>query len=1165
MPQAVSDDRENVPPAEDREAELVRNMAGFVDAAWYRDRYADVGSAGIDPVLHFIRFGVAEKRDPNAYFDSEWYLTHNQDVAASGINPLLHYLTCGASELRNPHPRFDAAYYASEHPDAASNPLLFHVRIGAARGFATEKPLDIGAFLPSTLPPLVCPSDVCVDVVIPVYRGLEETQRCLHAVLADRAAPLGRILVVEDRSPEADLIAWLQHLAKTGVITLLRNKRNLGFVASVNRGMAEAARNDVVLLNSDTEVPKGWLRRLAAQAYAQPRVASVSPFSNNATICGYPDDRGGAMAFGHDVATLDDLCQTVNAARSIAVPTTVGFCMYIRRAALDAVGAFNAERFREGYGEENDFCLRATAKGWTHRLACDSFVYHQGQVSFGDRRDQLAQRAQALLCEDFPDYPERVARHVQRGDVTPFRFALSAGLFRKAAVPVILMVSHDLGGGVRRHIDMLVSRFHTRARMLLLEGTDRGARLSIPALPHHPTLTLPADRTDDLLTLLQSFNVSRVHIHHLIGMDLDIQQLIHDLNVPFDTTVHDYYPICPQINLLPWRHGLYCGEPDIGACNACIARSHHWARDIVTWRAEHAWIFQDAQRVFCPSKDVLQRLKRYGLAARAIYAPHEPVPSGPWPQRAVKIGRGPLRIALLGTLVDHKGSRTVEAVVEQADPARFSFHLIGSVDGALSDATRSRMQIHGRYDEAELSTIIEKVAPQIIWFPMVWPETYSYTLSAAIESGLPIVATRIGAFTERLSGRPFTWTTDIDTRAKTWIDLFEQVRASLKTPQAGNVVRAAIPDVYGSDYLTRRTRRRPRRTLPRLAIVPERFDNHFPTPCAFIRLLQPLTHPAIVGEFEVIVRDIDTIQAETADLIVTQRFATRDPRSTDALIKHASGTGAHLIYDLDDDLLRIPHNHPDAKMLRPRARLVESMLEAADTAWVSTVGLADSVAAIRRDTVVIENRLDERIWSSEPLALPLWNGPVRILCMGTATHTHDFALIDSALQRLKSEYGDRISIDVLGMTDAPDLPRAFNRIAPSPHAVRSYPGFVQWLTSIQPSWHIGLAPLLDTAFTRCKSPIKTLDYAAMGMAVLASDIDVYRGSLADGTGGCLVPNHSDAWHSAVELLIRDREGRHRLAASGIEAFRTQGTLLSHAAAWRGALQHALDRRPRQAA
>ena len=179
----------------------------------------------------------------------------------------------------------------------------------------------------------------------------------------------------------------------------------------------------MALLNSDTEVPQGWLRRLAAQAYAEPRIASVSPFSNNATICGYPRDEGGPLPLGLDLGTIDAACRSVNAGRSVAVPTTVGFCMYIRRAALDEVGGFDAKAFGRGYGEENDFCMRAAQRGWTHRLACDTFVFHEGAVSFGAGKDKLLAEAQDALAQRYPDYARIVAQHVKhgRGGAVPLR------------------------------------------------------------------------------------------------------------------------------------------------------------------------------------------------------------------------------------------------------------------------------------------------------------------------------------------------------------------------------------------------------------------------------------------------------------------------------------------------------------------------------------------------------------------------------------------------------------------------------------------------------------------------------------------------------------------------------------------------------------------------
>ena len=141
--------------------------------------------------------------------------------------------------------------------------------------------------------------------------------------------------------------------------------------------------------------------------------------------------------------------------------------------------------------------------------------------------------------------------------------------------------------------------------------------------------------------VLKSADVTRAHIHHLMSMDLDVRALLHRLGVPFDVTVHDYFAICPQVNLLPWLQGAYCGEPDIADCNACIAdRSSYGSRDIVSWRRGNAWQFIEAERVICPSEDVRRRLARYRFDRQAIVVPHEPVTAAPWPMSPPTLGKG---------------------------------------------------------------------------------------------------------------------------------------------------------------------------------------------------------------------------------------------------------------------------------------------------------------------------------------------------------------------------------------------------------------------------------------------------------------------------------------------------------------------------------------------
>jgi GT2 family glycosyltransferase len=252
-----------------------------------------------------------------------------------------------------------------------------------------------------------------IDVVIPVYRGLAQTRRCIESVLAARQEVPFEVVVVDDASPDPEIPRWLDELAAAGRITLLRNASNAGFVRSVNRAMGLHGDRDVVLLNSDTEVANDWLDRLLACALSDAKVATVTPFSNNATICSYPfEGWQGKVPGTLGLAGLDRVFAATNARRVVDLPTAVGFCMYVRRGALDAVGLFDAERYGRGYGEENDFCMRAGKAGWRNVLAGGVFVYHEGSVSFSDERFALQAAAAKVLVEQHPDYPAKVHEYL---------------------------------------------------------------------------------------------------------------------------------------------------------------------------------------------------------------------------------------------------------------------------------------------------------------------------------------------------------------------------------------------------------------------------------------------------------------------------------------------------------------------------------------------------------------------------------------------------------------------------------------------------------------------------------------------------------------------------------------------------------------------------------
>lgn len=265
-----------------------------------------------------------------------------------------------------------------------------------------------------------------IDVVIPVYRGFESTRRCIESVLASAQRAAFTAVVVDDAGPEPAIAGWLDSLARDGRIELLRNGSNQGFVRSVNRGMALHPDRDVLLLNSDTEVANDWLDRIRAAAYGAKDVGTVTPFSNNATICSYPFEgwSGGGVPGTLGLAALDRLFAETLAGRVLDIPTAVGFCMFIRRDCLAQVGTFDADRFGRGYGEENDFCMRAAKAGWRNVLAADVFVFHEGGVSFSAERHELMRAAGKRLLEVHPEYTRIVHEFVMADPAGKLRDAI---------------------------------------------------------------------------------------------------------------------------------------------------------------------------------------------------------------------------------------------------------------------------------------------------------------------------------------------------------------------------------------------------------------------------------------------------------------------------------------------------------------------------------------------------------------------------------------------------------------------------------------------------------------------------------------------------------------------------------------------------------------------
>jgi GT2 family glycosyltransferase len=267
------------------------------------------------------------------------------------------------------------------------------------------------------------------SVIVPVYNAADELQACL-ASLAETVREGSDVVIIDDASPASDVRAVLQSWNERRIRDwrFYRNESNLGFVGTANRGM-ELCREDVVLLNSDTVVTPGWLEGLGRCLASDPSIATATPWTNNGEIASLPAFCQ-ANPLPPDLNAVAEIIGSTGRAVYPDLPTAVGFCMAISRAAIDLAGLFDLELFGKGYGEENDFSMRVAGLGMRNVLCDDVYVAHVGGSSFGPTGLKPGEESMRRLLSRHPGYLELVQEFIAGDPLAERRDALVQALHR---------------------------------------------------------------------------------------------------------------------------------------------------------------------------------------------------------------------------------------------------------------------------------------------------------------------------------------------------------------------------------------------------------------------------------------------------------------------------------------------------------------------------------------------------------------------------------------------------------------------------------------------------------------------------------------------------------------------------------------------------------------
>jgi GT2 family glycosyltransferase/glycosyltransferase involved in cell wall biosynthesis len=1054
-----------------------------------------------------------------------------------------------------------------------------------------------------------------VTIVVPIHNAADEVAACLEA-LGRHTTTEASLLLIDDASTDVAIPELLAGWAERPGVRVLRNAENLGFTATVNRGF-EAAPGDVVILNSDARVTPGWLEQLRFAAYRTPQVGTVTPLSDNAgaysaPTVGEPNDRPPHLS----EADLARLVARSSEHRHPKAPTGNGFCMYVKRALLEQIGPFDAEAFPRGYGEENDFCMRALAAGWTNEVADSVYVFHSREASFGSEKQELIAAGRREVDTRHPTYTQRVREFVGSADMEAARTAVGRafgmGDELEGAVPrrILFVIHQGRGGTPQTNMDLMRALHPAYECFILLSDTEKltlqmvagdevtvldELELDVPIAFGERSRAEYADFVGELLVRL---GIELVHIRHLVKHTLDVPRVAAGLGIPIVLSVHDYYLSCPTVHLLD-DQDRFCGgicTPGEGSCRIPMPWIAASAPPL-----KHAWV-NEWRRMVGAVLEGVDAMVTTSVSARDVYLRSYPQLEA-LPFHVIEHGRdlgqhpgagaaprpgGPVRILVPGNLDVHKGAELLQALRHVDVDGRLELHFMGEV----SVEHRHLGVQHGTYKREEFTERVRAVRPAFIGLFSIWAETYNHTLTEAWEAGVPALVTDLGALEERVRARGggvVLPRDDVEEAYRRIIAVADDPSEYRRLTDEAHVrglpttvdMATAYDHVYRQVVAQRRRFQPPPpspiahgpavdRSVLRAALLVAGEDGRHPG-SVHVRTLRRLQHPALRDEVLPWVADLDRlVRGEGSlrpDLVVVQRTAV-PPDRTEELLGWVAESGVALVVDLDDNLVE-PHQLPSGsghERWDLHVTSLQRLLAASHLATVSTGALSTVVERYATTVVVVPNHLDERLWFSPVVDLGAVDGPadeLRFLYMGTKTHGGDLLLLRDAVGRAAEELGRPVVLEVVGVEEEGPGQDWYRRL-PIPAGTTHYPEFVRWLRSQRGRWDGAVAPLAENEFNGYKSDLKHLEYAALRLPGAYSAIGPYRMSVRDDVNGLLVGPDHRSWAEAM-IALGDADRRERIAAAALGEVRATRVLGAHANAYVAELRAAVGRADRPSA
>ena len=962
-----------------------------------------------------------------------------------------------------------------------------------------------------------------IYVIIPVYNGYKYLDKLFKDVYKTNMK--FKLLVVNDRSTDNRVDEFLVDFQVSHPdAIILENEKNMGFLPSVNRALEYSKGHHVALVNTDVELPSGWLERLMSPILEDEKIATTTPFTNSGTICSFPNFCEDNKIY--DSLSVDDVDSTFRKlnAQKFDTPTGVGFCMGMNKAAIEVVGLLDEESFGKGYAEENDWCQRAIKKGYKNVHICNLYVYHNHGGSFpSDEKKRLLEEHRINLLKKHPQYEIDVAQYCSEDPARKVREYALFDLMLRSKSYKSLYFNHMLGGGATDYLNKKKEEKINNGEVVAVVVYNYVNNIyNIEVCYKQNAVCYSVPDIDGLHMILEQYCMDEIVINELVTYP-SLYELLEwitryskETDAKLTMLMHDYFAVCPTINLID-EGGQYCGMGKCATCNlekCSIAYLNY--NGMNTWKEQWSKFLKSCDEVRAFSHDTEDILiRQYGQMDNITYVPHQ-VTYMPKLNKTQKTTET-LNIGVLGVLSEHKGGHIIEQMVRNIEEKQLNVNvvLIGYTDSGVSISSPNFRET-GRYGTGELPRLIYENDIDIFMIPSIWPETFSYTTQEIMEMNMPVAVFDLGAPAERVKN----YDKGIIIPSIS-VEMALQMIMEYHDVHACPIVRKANI-LFVAEYISFSSRYRVE------------------------HLQEQLLYRGISSEFlEVDSVDIDDIARFDKLIIYRCRYTDK----INQVIENFKSAGKQVLYDIDDyifDYNQIKHlefmKDSEYKDFDKYCAKIYECMELMDGFITSTEHMKKAIVNAFPEREVIVNRniasaemfiesmkVNQKLRDKEKVVLGYFSG--------SRTHDGDFALISDVLLELMKKH-ENLYLKIGGCLQ---LDKRFDEFA---SRVLKF-DFVDWrrLPALIQTVDINLMPLENTFFHACKSENKWMEAALVKVLTIASYNDELALQIIDGENGVLCRNIEE-WQQKLDDLVCDANLRKQLSENAFVYCRNNKVTIS---------------------